>query len=156
MKEFTRSCSHILNLICFVLHLLLFSFQRSMLCFVPSACPVSHRAMLCRFFATAYLLYHFLFRLSRGFSKVFSSFFGNLFAALVNRSCHPLKRFFLLPLFGRSIIIALFALFVNSFLHKKMHKIRLFPTHEFTYFHSPSPNIHESPRGKVPQGLKIP
>lgn len=80
MKEFTRSCSHILNLICFVLHLLLFSFQRSIplrsILHSPSGeSPCRSVPSLCD---SLYIIPHFL-SLVKGFSKSFLKFFPKVF-----------------------------------------------------------------------------
>ena len=80
MKEFTRSCSHILNLICFVLHLLLFSFQRSIplrsILHSPSGeSPCRSVPSLCD---SLYIIPHFL-SLVKGFSKSFLKFFSKVF-----------------------------------------------------------------------------
>ena len=115
MKEFTRSCSHILNnMLCTSSLVVQFS-KINAAHFRSSACPVFYRAMPCRFFATAYLLYHFLFGLSRGFSKVFWSFFRSFILTFDSTPRLPKKRYFLLPRFGRSIIVSLFFPFVKGF-----------------------------------------
>ncbi len=67
--------------------------------FRSSACPVFHRAMLCRFFATAYLLYHFLFGLSRVFSKVFLKFFRSFILTFDSTPRLPKKRYLFAPSF---------------------------------------------------------
>ena len=120
MKEFTRSCSHILNLICFVLHLLLFSFQRS----IPlrrffTARPVNHRAVPCHLFATACILYHISFRMSRGFRKVFLKFFRRSSERLLKPFLSPIGLrpvgIFCTLIFRRLIIIPLSVPFVKRF-----------------------------------------
>lgn len=120
MKEFTRSCSHILNLICFVLHLLLFSFQRSIpLCSIlhsPSGeSPCRSVPSLCD---SLYIIPHFL-SLVKGFSKSFLKFFRRSFERLLKPFLSPIGLrpvgIFCTLIFRRLIIIPLSVPFVKRF-----------------------------------------
>ena len=155
MKEFTRSCSHILNLICFVLHLLLFSFQRSMPRFPflqPVRCPT---VPFCAVSLRQPIYYTTFFSVCQEvFQKFFEVFFGTSFGLLfLSQSRGPVVSFSC-PLFGRSIIIPLSVSLVKGFLLKKMHKIRPFPISEFNRFHNPSQRMCKAPQTSVCGALK--
>ena len=120
MKEFTRSCSHILNLICFVLHLLLFSFQRSIplrsILHSPSGeSPCRSVPSLCD---SLYIIPHFL-SLVKGFSKSFLKFFRRSFERLLKPFLSPIGLrpvgIFCTLIFRRLIIIPLSVPFVKRF-----------------------------------------
>lgn len=120
MKEFTRSCSHILNLICFVLHLLLFSFQRSIplrsILHSPSGeSPCRSVPSLCD---SLYIIPHFL-SLVKGFSKSFLKFFRRSFERLLKPFLSPIGLrpvgIFCTLIFKRLIIIPLSVPFVKRF-----------------------------------------
>lgn len=120
MKEFTRSCSHILNLICFVLHLLLFSFQRSIplrsILHSPSGeSPCRSVPSLCD---SLYIIPHFL-SLVKGFSKSFLKFFRRSSERLLKPFLSPIGLrpvgIFCTLIFRRLIIIPLSVPFVKRF-----------------------------------------
>lgn len=115
MKEFTRSCSHILNnMLCTSSLVVQFS-KINAAHFVPQ--PVRCSTVPCCAVSLRQPIYYTtFFSVCQGvFQKFFEVFFEAPFQPLIRLPDFPRSGIFLLPRFGRSIIISLFFPFVKGF-----------------------------------------
>lgn len=115
MKEFTRSCSHILNnMLCTSSLVVQFS-KINAAHFVPQ--PVRCSTVPCCAVSLRQPIYYTtFFSVCQGvFQKFFEVFFEASFQPLIRLPDLPRSGIFLLPRFGRSIIISLFFPFVKGF-----------------------------------------